>query len=228
MGAMSTLNVSIKIDRHNSGNARIFGKIGEQPQDVNVWKGPQPGDCYVEGNQNSAPTTLRINSGIAEHGHKVFGRLAGGEMKGQWDQEPSEGDAKLFLNKAQMEIDQNPQTGVTEANGTRVRSTTSILNDEGDEDVALTVDGQRITMSVDRHDDGAIDVRGRDGGQQFRLHIDRKGKDGDLTWKGSLPEKLSMLPLMWELYGNDSKEPPAKPLSFGAAAALGAFYQSQI
>ena len=74
---MSHLSVQLTVDRHRGGNTRIHGRVGESHQDVNVWKGPQPGDCYLEGQIEGAPTTLRINSAFAENGHKVFGRLAG-------------------------------------------------------------------------------------------------------------------------------------------------------
>ncbi|MBS2036726.1 hypothetical protein JST97_17180 [bacterium] len=221
---MSNLNVNIKIDRTSSGNARIHGKVGNQFHDVNVWKGPQPGDAYIEGNQNDCPTTLRLNSAFATEGQAVFGRLVGVEFKGNWVQEPSEGDARLMLNKAHLEIDQNPATGVTESSGTRIKSTCTLTNDEGDENVALLADGSRINMKVDRQPGGDIEIRGKSGGESFRLQMTRRGKDGDLTCKGTLPESLSLLPVMWELYGDDSKEPPAKPLSMGAVATLSAFY----
>ena len=221
---MSNLSVNIKIDRHGSGNARIHGKMGNQVHDVNVWKGPEPGDAYIEGEQNSLPTTLRINSAFSENGHAVFGRLVGTEFKGNWAQEPVEGDAEVFLNKARMTIDQNPATGVTEAAGTRIKSTTTRTNEEGDEKVSLLADGSRISMTVDRQPDGDIELRGQSGGENFRLSMTRRGKDGDLMCKGNLPESLSLLPVMWELYGDDSKEPPAKPLSMGAVATLSAFY----
>lgn len=224
---MSNLSVNIKIDRHGSGNARIHGKIGNQVHDVNVWKGPQPGDAYIEGEQNSLPTTLRINSAFSENGHAVFGRLVGTDFKGNWEQEPVEGDATLFINKARMTVDQNPATGVTESAGTRIKGTATRTNEEGDENVAITSDGQRISMTVDRQADGDIEIRGKAGGQNFRLDMTRKGKDGDLYCKGNLPESLSLLPVFWELYGDDSKEPPAKPLSMGAVASLSAFYGSQ-
>ena len=74
---MSTVSINLTIDRHKTGNTRIHGKIGQEHHDVNVWKGPQPGDAYVEGNQAGEPTTLRINSAFSEVGHKVFGRVAG-------------------------------------------------------------------------------------------------------------------------------------------------------
>ncbi|MFN8607061.1 MAG: hypothetical protein U0931_05995 [Vulcanimicrobiota bacterium] len=221
---MSNLNVNIKIDRHSSGNARIHGKVGNQVHDVNVWKGPQPGDAYIEGNQNDCPTTLRLNSAFADKGQAVFGRLVGVEFRGNWYQEPTEGDARLTLNKAHLDIDQNPSTGVTEGSGTRIKSNCSLTNAEGDENVALLADGSRINMTVDRQPGGDIEIRGKSGGENFRLQMTRRGKDGDLTCKGTLPESLSLLPVMWELYGDDSKEPPARPLSMGAVATLSAFY----
>jgi hypothetical protein len=224
---MSNLSVNITIDRHASGNARIHGKMGNQVHDLNVWKGPQPGDAYLEGNQNDRPTTLRLNSAFADKGQAVFGRLVGTDLKGNWEQEPSEGDARLLLNKAHLEIDQNPTTGVTESKGTRIQSTCTLTNAEGDENVALLADGSRINMTVDRQPDGDIEIRGKGGGENFRLQMTRRGKDGDLTCKGTLPESLSLLPVMWELYGDDSKEPPAKPLSMGAVATLSAFYGFQ-
>jgi len=224
---MSNLNVNLTIDRHSSGNARIHGKIGNQVHDVNVWKGPEAGDAYIEGEQNSLPTTLRINSAFSSNGQAVFGRLVGAELKGNWEQEPVEGDATLFLNKAKMTIDQDPATGMTESVGTRIKGTATVTNAEGDENVALLADGSRINMTVDRQPDGDIELRGKSGGENFRLHMTRRGKDGDLTLKGTLPESLSLLPVMWELYGDDSKEPPAKPLTMGAVAAMSAFYGSQ-
>ena len=224
---MSNLSVNMTIDRHGSGNARIHGKMGNQVHDVNVWKGPEPGDAYIEGEQNGLPTTLRINSAFSDNGWAVFGRLVGTEFKGNWAQEAVEGDAELFLNKARMTVDQNPETGVTETVGTRIKGTATRTNEEGDENVAITSDGQRISMTVDRKPDGDIELRGKSGGENFRLQMTRRGKDGDLLCKGSLPESLSLLPVIWELYGDDSKEPPAKPLSMGAAASLSAFYASQ-
>lgn len=224
---MSNLSVNMTIDRHGSGNARIHGKMGSQYHDVTVRKGPEPGDAYLEGEQNELPTTLRINSAFSDNGHAVFGRLVGSEMKGNWEQEPVEGDATLFLNKAKMTVDQNPVTGVTETEGTRIRGTATRTNDEGDENVAITSDGLRISMSVDRKPGGDIEIRGKNGSDSFRLQMTRRGKDGDLMCKGSLPESLSLLPMMWELYGDDSKEPPARPLSMGAVASLSAFYASQ-
>lgn len=224
---MSNLSVNMTIDRHGSGNARIHGKMGNQVHDVNVWKGPEPGDAYIEGEQNSLPTTLRINSAFSENGHAVFGRLVGTDFKGNWEQEPVEGDATLFINKAKMTLDQNPASGVTETAGTRIKATATRTNEEGDENVAITCDGQRISLTVDRKPGGHIELRGKSGGENFRLQMTRRGKDGDLMCKGSLPESLSLLPVMWELYGDDSKEPPARPLSMGAVASLSAFYATQ-
>ncbi|MCW5866583.1 MAG: hypothetical protein KIS61_04905 [Candidatus Eremiobacteraeota bacterium] len=201
--------------------------MGNQVHDVNVWKGPEPGDAYIEGEQNSLPTTLRINSAFSENGHAVFGRLVGTDFKGNWEQEPVEGDATLFINKAKMTLDQNPASGVTETAGTRIKATATRTNEEGDENVAITCDGQRISLTVDRKPGGHIELRGKSGGENFRLQMTRRGKDGDLMCKGSLPESLSLLPVMWELYGDDSKEPPARPLSMGAVASLSAFYATQ-
>ena len=105
---MSHLSVQLTVDRHRGGNTRIHGRVGESHQDVNVWKGPQPGDCYLEGQIEGAPTTLRINSAFAENGHKVFGRLAGVPFQGLWQQDTVEGDASLQLDGARLSIDVDP------------------------------------------------------------------------------------------------------------------------
>ena len=224
---MSNLSINLNIDRMASGNARVHGKVGDQFQDVTVRKGPQTGDAYIEGEQNGGTTTLRINSAFSDHGQKVFGRLAGVEFTGNWEQEASQGDVELSLNKATLSIDQDPESQVTQSKGTRIKSTSTITNAEGDETLALLADGSRIDMSVDRQADGDIEVRGKNGGQNFRFSMDRRGKDGSMRITGTIPESLSLLPVMWELYGDDSKEPPARPLSLGATATLSAFWGFQ-
>lgn len=221
---MSNLSINLTIDRHRSGNTRIHGKIGEQVHDVNVWKGPQVGDAYIEGRQNNEVTTLRINSAFSDNGHGVFGRIAGVPFKGEWVQEPVEGDASLSLNKARLEIDQNPEDSSTKLKGTRLQAESKLTNEEGDESLVLLADGQRIRMSVDRKPGGHFDVRGQGPGGQFRFTMDRKGQEGDLRIQGKIPESLSLLPVMWELYGDDSVQPPEKPLSLGTAASLSAFW----
>ncbi len=60
------------------------------------------------------------------------------------------------------------------------------------------------------------------------MKAQRRGQDGDLRITGTIPETLAFLPVVWELYGDDSLEPPAKPLSMGAAATLSAFYANQL
>jgi hypothetical protein len=225
---MSNLNVSMTIDRHRSGNSRIHGKVGNQFHDVNLWKGPQPGDSRVEGEQNGEVTDLRHNSAFSEDGHGIFGRIAGVSFKGDWNQESGEGDVKLMLNKATLQIDQDPATGNTEVEGTRLQATCERVNEEGDEQVALLCDGQRINFSVDRQPEGHIELRGRSGQGPFQLKMQRKGQDGDLRLSGKLPEQLALFPVMWELFGDDSKETPEKPLSVGAAASLAAFWGTQL
>lgn len=226
IAGMSNVTINLTIDRHRSGNTRIHGKVGEQFHDVNVWKGPEVGDAYVEGRQDGRPTTLRINSAFSENGHAVFGRVAGVEMKGNWAQESAQGDVKLSLNKATLTIDQNPDTGVTESVGTRIQSTSERSVDA--ETLSLKSDGRRLTFSVDRQEDGDIEIRGKSGDGPFRVRMDRRGQDGDLYLTGNIPENLALLPVMWELYGDDSLEPPQKPLSMGAAATLSAFYANQL
>lgn len=225
---MSNVTINMTIDRHRSGNTRIHGKVGDQFHDVNVWKGPEIGDAYVEGQQNGETTTLRINSAFSDNGHAVFGRVAGVQCKGNWEQEATEGDVKLSLNKASLTLDQAPQSGLTQSSGTRIESTSQVTNAEGDETLNLLADGRRIKLTVDRQPDGDFEIRGRSGEGNFRLSMQRRGQDGDLRISGTIPDKLALLPVMWELYGDDSLEPPAKPLSMGAAATLSAFYSNQL
>ena len=66
-------------------------------------------------------------------------------------------------SKASLSVDQNPQTGVTESKGTRVQSTSKVVNAERDEELTLLADGRRINMSVDRNADGDFEIRGRSG-----------------------------------------------------------------
>ena len=225
---MSNVTINMTVDRHRSGNTRIHGKVGNNHHDVNVWKGPQPGDAYVEGEQNGQTTTLRINSAFSDTGHAVFGRLAGAQFKGNWEQESSQGDVNLSLNKARLSIDVDPDSGVTESSGTRVQSTSTFTNAEKDETLALLADGRRINFSVDRQPDGDFEIRGKSGDGAFKMKAQRRGQDGDLRITGTIPETLAFLPVVWELYGDDSLEPPAKPLSMGAAATLSAFYANQL
>ena len=58
--------------------------------------------------------------------------------------------------------------------------------------------------------------------------MQRSGTTGNLRINGTIPEQLSLLPVMWELYGNDSVEHPAQPLTMGGAATLSAFWETQI
>lgn len=225
---MSHLSVQLTVDRHRGGNTRIHGRVGESRQDVNVWKGPQPGDCYLEGEIEGAPTTLRINSAFADNGHKVFGRLAGVPFQGLWQQDSAEGDAHLQLDGARLSIDVDPTGTRIDSKGTRLQSTSEKVAQDGDERLKLTSDGQRLSLQVDRKPNGDFEVRGKDGDGPFRFSMKRKGQDGDLYVQGSMPENLRFLPLMWELYGNDAIETPEKPLSVGAAATLSAFWSNAI
>lgn len=225
---MRNVNVNVLIDRHRfSNNARIHGQVDGKNMDLTVRKGPQEGDAYITGEYDRGVTTLRINSGIAEHGHAVFGRLGGVQVKGQWDETNQEGDLSFKLNKASFEVDRQPE-GVTEAEGTMVRGKTQVTNAEGDEELVLLADGQRISMSVDRKESGDIEIRGKSGSGAFRLKMDMRGLDRDMRVTGSLPEELSLMPLMWELYGDDSLRTPEKPMDMGTAVTLGAFWQGQI
>lgn len=225
---MSHLSVQLTVDRHRGGNTRIHGRVGEGHQDVNVWKGPQAGDCYLEGQIDGAPTTLRINSAFAENGHKVFGRLAGVPFQGLWQQEASEGDASLQLDGARLQLDVDPATSTIESKGTRIQSTSERTAADGDEKLVMTSDGQRMSLQVDRKPGGDFEVRGKDGDGPFRFSMKRKGQDGDLYVQGTMPENLKFLPLMWELYGDDAIETPEKPLSVGAAATLSAFWSNAV
>ena len=225
---MSNIDIHLKIDRHRSGNSRIHGRVGANQHDVNVWKGPQPGDAYIEGNQNGQPTTLRINGAFSDNGQAIFGRVAGVPFKGNWAQQESDGDARLDLNKANLTIDNDPAAKTTESKGTGVKASGKVVNAEGDEELTLLADGRRINLTVDRQPGGNIELRGRSGDGNFRLTMRRHGRDGDLQVDGSLPENLGLLPVMWELYGDDSVEPPAKPLSMGAAATLSAFWDQHL
>jgi hypothetical protein len=226
---MSNVPINMSIDRRATGQARVQGKTGGNFHGVNVSKGPKPGDTYLQGEQYGQATTLRINSAFSDNGHGVFGRIAGVPFKGNWAQEPVEGDAELTLEHGgSLSIDVNPETGVTESKGTAIRSTARITNSEGDEELTLLADGQRINMSIDRKEGGHMEIRGRSGDGPFRMTIDRKGDQGDLYFKGNLPESLSLLPMMWEVYGDDSVEKPEKPLSMGAVATLSAFYHSKL
>ena len=225
---MRNVAVNMTIDRLSSGNARIHGKVGDNLHEVNVWKGPQVGDSYIEGNQNGQPTSLRFNSAFSDHGHGIFGRLAGVPFRGNWEQEPTEGDVVMMLDKATLNIDQNPATGEIQVVGPRVKGTSQILNTEGDENLTLLADGQQIKMTIDRDKDGDIEIRGRDGDGTFRLTMEHRGKDGDIHLKGTMPETLAFMPVMWELFGNDSQEPPAHPLSMGTVASLSAFFNTQV
>ena len=62
----------------------------------------------------------------------------------------------------------------------------------------------------------------------LRLKMQARGLDNDLRLTGNLPEELSLMPLMWELYGDDSLKAPQQPFDMGTAATLGAFWQNQI
>lgn len=225
---MRNVNVNLVIDRHRfSQNARLFGTVDNKPMDLVVRKGPQEGDAYITGEYDGGVTTLRINSGIVEQGHAVFGRLGGVPVKGQWDTVNEEGDVSFKLNKAALSVDRQAE-GATEIKGTLVRSESRVTNSEGDEEVALLADGQRLNMSVDRKPTGDIEIRGRSGAGPFRLTMTARGQDNDLQLSGKLPENLSLMPLMWELYGDDSLKVPEQPFSMGTAAGIGAFWQGQI
>lgn len=229
MVGMSNISINMNIDRRRGGQARVQGKAGSNYHGVNVSKGPKPGDINLQGDQNGKATTLRISSAFSDNGHGILGRIAGVPFKGNWAQEPIEGDAELFLeNNGSLTIDVNPETGVTESKGTAISSTATIVNAEGDEELNLLADGNRIKMTVDRKEDGGMEIRGRSGDGRFRMTIDRRGDQGDLAFKGTLPESLSLLPMMWEVYGDDSVEKPEKPLSMGAVATLSAFWHSKI
>jgi len=225
---MSNVTINMTIDRHRSGNSRIHGKVGAQFHDVNVWKGPEPGDCYIEGQQNGATTTLRFNSAFSDHGQAIFGRLAGAQFRGNWEQEAQEGDVEMSLNKARLSIDQSPDGLQTECKGTQIQSSTEKTAADGDETLSLMAEGKRVQLSVDRDTQGDFEIRGRSGDGTFRLKMERRGQDGDLHIKGTIPENLAMLPVVWELFGDDSLEPPTKPLSMGAAATLSAFLASHL
>lgn len=222
---MSIASVNINIDRHASGNTRITGTIGANRHDVNVWKGPTEGDAYVEGRQNGEPTTLRINSYFSDNGHGVLGRVAGVPFKGELVRK-EDGDVALSLNKATLDIDVSPEG--LKATGTQVKSTGTVVNAEGDETLTLLADGRQIKMTVDRQADGDIELRGTSGDGPFRCTMQRSGNQGDLRVQGTLPESLELLPVMWELYGNDSVQPPAQPLTMGAAATLSAFWDNHL
>ena len=148
-------------------------------------------------------------------------------MLGQWDTVNEEGDTSFKLNKASFDVDRQPE-GVTASKGTLVRGESRLVNDEGDEELVLLADGQRISMSVDRQESGDIEIRGKSGAGPFRLKMQARGLDNDLRLTGNLPEELSLMPLMWELYGDDSLKAPQQPFDMGTAATLGAFWQNQI
>lgn len=225
MPGMSIAPINITIDRHASGNTRIHGTVGANRHDVNVWKGPTEGDSYVEGRQNGEPTTLRINSYFSDNGHGVLGRVAGVPFKGELTR-AADGDLGLTLNKANLTLD---VTGSELSSaGTRIKSTGSVTNAEGDETLTLLADGRQVKLTVDRQADGDIELRGTSGDGPFRCTMERSGVQGDLRVKGTLPESLGLLPVMWELYGNDSVQPPAQPITMGAAATLSAFWGTHL
>lgn len=226
---MKNVQVNVKIDRHRfSKNARIHGRVDGKTMDLTVRKGPQEGDAYITGEYDRGITTLRINSGLAESGHAVFGRLGGVQVKGHWEETNDEGDVTFKLNKANFQVDQQADEGLTTSEGTRVKSETTFTNDEGDEEGFITADGQRLSFKVDRKDSGNIVVTGKSGAGPYRLEMTAKGQDNDLIVKGRLPERMSLMPLMWELYGDDSLKVPENPLPLGAAASVGVFWQTQI
>lgn len=161
-------------------------------------------------------------------GHDVFGRLGGVEVKGNWGVTNEEGDVSFKLNRAALEVDRQPESNSTVVKGTLVRAESKVVNTEGDEEFALLADGQRVSMKVDRKESGEIEIRGRSGDGNFRLQMTPRGRDRDLQVKGNLPETLGLMPLMWELYGDDSLRPPVQPMSLGAAAGVAAFWQEQI
>ena len=225
---MSNVSIHMNVDRRRTGQARVEGKVGANYHGVNVSKGPQPGDAYLQGQQNGETTTLRINSAFSDNGHGIFGRIAGVPFKGNWAQEPTEGDAELVLGNAKLNIDVNPETGVTESKGTQISSTSKVLNAEGDEELTLLSDGNRVDMTVDRQPGGKMDIRGRSGDGNFRVKIDSRGTPADLRIEGTLPEEFSLFPVMWELFGDDSVKRPDKPLSVGAVATMSAFWNLQL
>jgi hypothetical protein len=155
----------------------------------------------------------------------VLGRVAGVPFKGELTRGP-DGDVGLSLNKATLGIDFDGASAA--AAGTRIKSSGEVTNAEGDETLTLLADGRQIKLTVDRQSDGDIEIRGRSGDGPFRLTMERSGMQGDLRVKGTLPESLGLLPVMWELYGNDSVQPPAQPLTMGAAATLSAFWDTHL
>lgn len=226
---MKNVSVNVVIDRHRfSKNARIHGKVNGKPMDLTVRKGPQEGDAYITGQYDGGVTTLRINSGVAKSGHAVFGRLGGTQVKGNWSETNKEGDVSFKLNKASLNVDRQLEKDAVVTKGTRISADSKVTNAEGDEEFALLADGKRVSMKVNRSESGDIEIRGRSGAGQFRLQMKSHGQDNDLRVTGKLPENLSLMPLMWELYGDDSLKTPEKPLTLGAAAGIGAFWQSQI
>ena len=226
---MKNVNVNVTIDRHRfSKNARIHGKVDGKPMDLTVRKGPQEGDAYITGEYDGGVTTLRINSGIAESGHDVFGRLGGTQVKGNWSESNEEGDVVFKLNKAHLDVNREAGEDATYVKGTQVRSESKVVNAEGDEELVFLADGERVSLKVDRKESGDIELRGKSGAGPFRLEMKARGQDNDMRVSGKLPENMSLMPLMWELYGDDSLRTPEKPLSFGAAASVGVFWQEQI
>lgn len=117
---------------------------------------------------------------------------------------------------------------MTESKGTQISSTSKVLNAEGDEELTLLSDGNRVDMTVDRQPGGKMDIRGRSGDGNFRVKIDSRGTPADLRIEGTLPEEFSLFPVMWELFGDDSVKRPDKPLSVGAVATMSAFWNLQL
>lgn len=226
---MKNVGINLMIDRHRtSGNARIHGKVGKKSMDVVVQKGPTEGDFYLNGSIDQKPTTLRINSAFAEEGHAVFGRMAGVPFRGNWQQKGPDGDATLMLDGARLEIDVDQQGGLVSATAPNLRGTGESTSPDGDEQFKLRGQGEFSDVKVDRQENGDILMRGKSSDGPFRLKMDRRGLDGDLRVTGTIPESLSLMPMMWELYGNDNLEPVQQPLGMGAAASLSTFWNERI
>lgn len=226
---MKNVGINMMIDRHRvNGNARVHGKVGGKSMDVMVQKGPTEGDFYLKGEINRKPTTLRINSAFAPEGHAVFGRMEGVPFRGNWNQKGPDGDATLQLNGARLQLDVNPEDGTLTAQAPNLRGSGATTNAEGDETFRIQGQGEFAKLKIDRREDGDILMRGTSDAGPFRLKMDRRGLDGDLRVTGTIPENLSLMPIMWEMYGNDNLEPVEQPLAMGAAASMSAFWNQHI
>lgn len=223
---MKIIPMNLLIDRRlTDGTAIIQGSVNGEKVRVQVDRGVHDGNAYVQGSVGQDAVAMTFTRTAANGYEQLEGSYGQHRLDAGLQRYQPDGDTGVTQNGQSLLIDRQHQGRRVALHSTVVEGGFERQLRDGDELGQMAIPGQprlEYTLDRDEHHGGFL-LSGRAGRSSFRLEASRSPSDGDLSLRGTVPEGLTLFPLLWEVLGDDKNVRDNNPEYPGAVMAMSMF-----